>query len=50
MRNLKIIGQEKVCKMDKPASLSIKTVKNVTPEQTENGFFFQIWNTATDIK
>ena len=31
MRNLKIICQEKVRKIDKQPSLSIKTLKNMTP-------------------
>ena len=31
MRNLKIICQEKVCKIDKPPGLSIKTLKNMIP-------------------
>ena len=31
MRNWKIIGQGKVCKTDKPPSLSIKALKNMTP-------------------
>ena len=31
MRNLKIICQGEVCKIDKPPSLSIKTLKNMTP-------------------
>ena len=30
-RNLKIICQGEVCKIDKPLSLSIKTVTNMTP-------------------
>ena len=35
MRNLKIISQGEVCKIDKPPNLSIKTLKNMTP--TEDG-------------
>ena len=31
MGNLKIICQGEVCKIDKPPSLSIKTLKNMTP-------------------
>ena len=31
MRNLKIIGQGEVCKIDKPPGLSVKTLKNKTP-------------------
>ena len=43
MRNLKIICQGEVCKIDKPPSLSIKTLKNMTPGKDGNGiFFFQI--------
>ena len=40
MRNLKIICQGNVCKIDKPPSLSIKTLKNMTPGKDENGIFF----------
>ena len=31
MRNLKIIYLGEVCKIDKPPSLSIKTLENMTP-------------------
>ena len=31
MQNLKIICQGEVCKIDKPPSLSIKTLENMTP-------------------
>ena len=31
MRNLKIICQGEVCKIDKPRSLPIKTLKDMTP-------------------
>ena len=51
MRNLKIICQGEVCKIDKPPSLSIKTLKNMTPEKMENGIFFfkfEILATNTD--
>ena len=41
MRNLKIICQEKVYKIDKFLSLSIKTVKNITPGKDGNGTFFK---------
>ena len=31
MRNLKIICQGEVCKIDKPPSLPVKTLKDMTP-------------------
>ena len=31
-----------VCKIDKPPSLSIKTLRNMSPGKDGNGFFFQI--------
>ena len=42
MQNLKIIcqGQGEVCKIDKLPNLSIKTLKNITPEKDGNGIFF----------
>ena len=49
MRNLKIIYQGEVCKIDKPPSLSIKTLKDMTPKKMENGFFFKFEILATDI-
>ena len=43
MRNLKIICQKEVGKIDKTPSLSNKTLKNMTPpEKMVNGIFFQI--------
>ena len=36
MPNSKIICQGEMCKIDKPPSLSIKTLKNMTPEKMEN--------------
>ena len=41
MRNFNIVCQGEVCKFDKPQSLSIKALKNMTPppEKMENGFF-----------
>ena len=41
MRNLKIICQGEMCKIDKPPSLSIKTLKNMSPgKDGKNGIFF----------
>ena len=40
MRNFTMICQEEVCKIDKPPSLSLKTLKNMAPEKMENGIFF----------
>ena len=44
MGNLKIICHGEVCKIDKPPTLPIKTLKNMeNTEKIENGiFFFQI--------
>ena len=50
MRNLKIISQGEVCKINKPPSLSIKTLKNMTPGKMENGIFFSKFEIlVTDI-
>ena len=38
--NLEMICQGKLCKIDKPSSLSIKTLKNMTPRKDGNGIFF----------
>ena len=40
VRNLKIICQGEVCKIDKPPSLSIKTLKNMTPGKDGKLIFF----------
>ena len=40
MRNLKIICQGEVCKNGKPSSLSIKTLKNMTPGKDGKWNFF----------
>ena len=40
MRNLKIICQGEVRKIDKPPSLSIETLKNMTSGKMENGIYF----------
>ena len=46
--NLKlIICQGEVCKIDKPLSLSIKTLKNMTPGK--DGNFFKFEKLATNI-
>ena len=43
MRNLKIICQGEVCKIDKPPSLSIKTFKNMIPgKDGKSNIFCQI--------
>ena len=42
MRNLKIICQGEVCKIDKLGSLSIKTLKNMTPRKDGKWNIFQI--------
>ena len=48
-QNLKIICQERVCKIDIPPSLSIKTLKNMTPEKMETEIFlFEILATNID--
>ena len=49
MQNLKIICQGEVCKIHKPSSLFIKTLKNMTPRKMENGFFFRSEILATNI-
>ena len=36
----KIVYQGEVCKIDKPLSLSVKTLKSITLEEMENGIFF----------
>ena len=43
MRNFKITCQGEVCKTGKPSSLSVKTLKDMTPAKMENGihFFFK---------
>ena len=46
MRNLKIICQGEVYKIDKPPSLSIKTLKNMTPRKDGKWNIFQILNTC----
>ena len=40
MQNLKIIFQGEVCKTDKPLSLSLKTLKNMTPGKDEKWNIF----------
>ena len=40
MRNLQIIFQGEVCKINKPPSLSIKTLKNITPGKEGEWNFF----------
>ena len=42
MQDLKIICQGEVCKIEKPPSLSIKTLKNMTPGKDGKRIFFQI--------
>ena len=43
MQNFKIICKEEVYKIDKPPSLSIKTLKNMTPGKDGKwNIFFQI--------
>ena len=51
MRNLKIICHGEVCKIDKPPSLSIKILKNMTPRKDGkwNTFFFKFGILATGI-
>ena len=39
----------KVCKIDKSTSLSVKTLKNMTPEKMENAFFFKFQILVTNI-
>ena len=42
IRNFKIICQGEVCKIDKPPSLSIKTLKNKIPRKDGKWSIFQI--------
>ena len=49
MRNLKIVCQAEVCKFDKPPSLSIKTLKNMTPGKDGKWIFFKFEILATNI-
>ena len=50
MRNLKIICQGEVYKIDKPPSLSIKTLKNMTPlKDGKWNIFFKFGILATNI-
>ena len=51
MQNLKIICQGEVCKIHKPSSLSIKSLKNMTPGKAGkwNFFFFMCEILATNI-
>ena len=42
IRNFKIICQGEVCKIDKPPSLSIKTLKNMIPRKDGKWSIFQI--------
>ena len=49
MRNLKIICQGEVCKIDKPPGLSIKTLKNITPGKDGKWIFFKFEILTTDI-
>ena len=49
MQNLKIICQGEVCKIDKPPSLSVKTLKNMTPRKDGKGNFFRLEILATNI-
>ena len=50
MRNLKIICPGEVCKTDKPPSLSIKALKNVTPGNDGKwNIFFKSEIIATNI-
>ena len=50
MRNLKIVCQGEVCKIDKPPSLFIKTLKNVTPgKDGKCNIFFRFEILATNI-
>ena len=44
MRNLKIICQGEVYKNDRPSSLSIKTLKNMTPGKDGK------WNIFSNLK
>ena len=51
MRTLKIVCQGEVCKIEKPPSLSIKTLKNMTPRKAGklNIFVFKFKILATNI-
>ena len=52
MRNLKIICQgDELCKIDKVQSLSIKTLRNMTPGKDGkwDSFFFKLEMLATNI-
>ena len=50
MPNLKIICQGEVCKIDKPPSLSIKTLKNMTSGKDGKwNTFFKFEILATNI-
>ena len=49
MRNLKIFRRGEVCKIDKAPSLSIKTLKDMTPRKDENGIFFKFEILAANI-
>ena len=50
MRKFKNNLSGEMCKIDKPPSLSVKTLKTMTPEKMENGiFFFKFEILATNI-
>ena len=49
MRNLKIICQGEMCKINKPPSSSIKTLKNMTPGKDGKCIFFRFGTLETDI-
>ena len=42
MQNLKLIYQKEVCKLDKPPSLSIETLRNMTPRKDGKYNVFRI--------
>ena len=50
MQNVKIMGQGEVCKTDQPPSLSIKTLKNMTPRKDRKwNIFFKFEILVTNI-
>ena len=50
MRNLEIICQGEVCKIDEPSSLSIETLKNMTPgKHGKWNIFFKFEILATNV-
>ena len=49
MRNSKIVCLAEVCKIDKPPSLSVKTLKNMKRWKMDYFFKFEIFATNIDL-